>query len=133
FVCVSGVYSGEIVGGVFVTKRLLQPNIRIIKTFDDLSLGEQVLFHPVLFLKIELQAFRKHLEDIIYALFDRKSGALLAGMLLGSKDGFDKEYTERLRQSGLLHLVVASGGNIVLVSSMILFLMGKRFKRSWVF
>jgi len=44
--------------------------------------------------------------------FPEPQAALLNGMLLGIKSGFDDDFSNNLRQTGLTHIVVVSGTNI---------------------
>lgn len=44
-----------------------------------------------------------------------KEAGLLAGIVLGDKSGFDREFYQQLKDVGLVHLVVASGTNVMLI------------------
>jgi competence protein ComEC len=44
-----------------------------------------------------------------------KEAGLLGGMVFGEMGGFDKEFVSLLRNSGIIHLVVVSGSNIMLL------------------
>jgi len=52
---------------------------------------------------------------VIYQSLPGKEAGLLDGMLLGDKTGFDKDFWNQLKNSGLVHLVVVSGTNMMLV------------------
>ncbi|MDP4009571.1 MAG: ComEC/Rec2 family competence protein [Candidatus Shapirobacteria bacterium] len=54
--------------------------------------------------------------DFIYQTLPFREAGLLAGMLLGDKSGFDNTFYENLKQTGLIHLVVVSGTNVMLIS-----------------
>lgn len=59
----------------------------------------------------------------------RESG-LLSGIVLGVEDGIKDSFKEELKRSGMLHVVVASGSNIVLVAGIIfIFIKGLVKKR----
>ncbi|MBU4397353.1 ComEC/Rec2 family competence protein [Patescibacteria group bacterium] len=64
-----------------------------------------------------------------------KEAGLLNGIVLGDKDGFEYGFYKRLVDSGLLHVVVASGTNVMLISGLIIenlaYILGR--KRSIVF
>lgn len=49
------------------------------------------------------------------SLYSGREADIMAGVLLGSRDGFPAEFNRKLRQSGLLHLAAASGYNISIV------------------
>jgi competence protein ComEC len=52
---------------------------------------------------------------VIYQSLPGKEAGLLGGMLLGDKSGMDKDFWNQLQNSGLIHLVVVSGTNLMLV------------------
>jgi competence protein ComEC len=51
---------------------------------------------------------------IEYSLPPREAG-LLGGIIFGDKSGFEKGFYENLKNSGLVHLVVVSGSNVMLL------------------
>jgi len=55
--------------------------------------------------------------------------ALLLGIVLGSRQELSPRFYEALRQSGTLHLVVASGMNVTILGKVVLSVMLKRFRR----
>ena len=57
------------------------------------------------------------LMGVIYQSLPGKEAGLLDGMLWGDKAGFDKDFWNQLKNSGLVHLVVVSGSNMILVFS----------------
>ncbi len=57
-------------------------------------------------------------DSLIYVVNQSLPGTeagLLNGMLWGDKTGFSKDFYDQLKNSGLVHLVVVSGSNIILV------------------
>ncbi|MCW1949377.1 MAG: ComEC/Rec2 family competence protein [Candidatus Shapirobacteria bacterium] len=57
-------------------------------------------------------------DSLIYVVNQSLPGmeaGLLNGMLWGDKTGFSKDFYNQLKNSGLVHLVVVSGSNIILV------------------
>ncbi len=61
---------------------------------------------------------KQGLIDVVWrALPDREAG-LLSGMLLGVKD-FEGQFYNDLKEVGLVHLVVASGANVALITRMV--------------
>ena len=52
---------------------------------------------------------------VIYQSLPGREAGLLGGMLLGDKTGFDKDFWNQLQNSGLIHVVVVSGTNLMLV------------------
>ncbi len=62
-----------------------------------------------------LYGFRESLEARIATLYPEPHGALLAGLLVGSRAGFPESVQEALRRAGLTHLVAISGANITML------------------
>ena len=58
-------------------------------------------------------------KDILIYVINRSlpgtEAGLLNGMLWGDKTGFSKDFYNQLKNSGLVHLVVVSGSNMILV------------------
>ena len=57
-------------------------------------------------------------DSLIYVINQSLPGTeagLLNGMLWGDKSGFSKDFYNQLKNSGLVHLVVVSGSNMILV------------------
>ena len=49
-----------------------------------------------------------------------KEAGLVLGIVLGDKSGFSHQFYQKLIDSGLVHIVVASGTNVMLVSSLVI-------------
>ena len=49
-----------------------------------------------------------------------REAGLLAGMLFGEKSGFEKDFWADLKASGVVHMVVVSGTNVVLLSGILI-------------
>ena len=61
-------------------------------------------------------------NNLIYVInqsLPNKEASLLRGMVLGYQD-FDRQFYASLRNVGLVHLVVASGANVALISGMVI-------------
>lgn len=62
-------------------------------------------------------------EGLIYQinqLLPPKEAGLLSGMVWGEKNGFSKSFYEQLQITGLVHVVVASGTNVMIISRLII-------------
>ena len=73
-------------------------------------------------------------EDLIYVIERNLSGdeaAVLRGILLGDKSGFRKSLYENLKTSGLVHLMVASGSNVMLLSRWLIEGTARCWGRKW--
>jgi competence protein ComEC len=60
-------------------------------------------------------AIRQRFGKSLSSLYSFNEASLVAGMLLGAKESFSPGFYNQLQQSGLLHLVAASGYNISIV------------------
>ena len=58
---------------------------------------------------------RESLIGVVEQSLTMREAGLLKGMLWGDKSGFGKDFYNQLKNSGLVHLVVVSGSNIMLV------------------
>jgi ComEC/Rec2-related protein len=56
----------------------------------------------------------------IFQSLPSKEAGLLAGIVLGDKTGMDKAFYNSLVNSGVLHLVVVSGSNVMLVTKLVI-------------
>lgn len=68
-----------------------------------------------------IYVFREKLQNVYKKTLPIKEAALVAGMTAGTKFLIDKNFWEILKKTGTAHIVVASGTNVVLISS---FMMG---------
>lgn len=66
-------------------------------------------------------------------LLPQQEAALLAGITLGERAEFDKEFREQMANSGTTHLVALSGYNISVVAEAILLLCGFLMRRTAAF
>jgi len=63
-----------------------------------------------------ISAWRRRIEKVYRFSLPEPQASLMAGIVLGSKSGFPGDFYQALRQTGTLHVVVASGMNITLVA-----------------
>ena len=68
-----------------------------------------ILVYLAVFLRLE------DLINYIDKVLPPREAALAAGMILGDKKGFDKTLNMDLKNSGLMHLVVISGANLMIL------------------
>ncbi len=62
---------------------------------------------------------RERLSELVRRVYPPDESALARGMLFGDGSGISEEWNIRYRESGLSHLVVASGGNIAILAGML--------------
>lgn len=60
--------------------------------------------------------FRRKIEGIYRQTLPEPQASLLSGIVLGSKSGVPYDFYQNLRQTGTLHVVVASGMNVTIVA-----------------
>ncbi|MBI4057908.1 ComEC/Rec2 family competence protein [Candidatus Microgenomates bacterium] len=63
-----------------------------------------------------LPRMRAHIIAIFERTLPQSESSLLAGVTLGAKETIRQDFLESLKRSGVLHVVVASGMNVTLVS-----------------
>lgn len=63
---------------------------------------------------------RDSLIRVIYESLPRREAGLLAGMVAGDKEGIDREFWQYLKNSGLLHVVIVSGSNMILLGGIVI-------------
>lgn len=72
----------------------------------------------------------KFIENIYMTLPGEEAG-LLAAMVVGDKSGLGKEMYENLKNTGLIHLVVVSGSNVMLIVSSLIENLAGWLGRKW--
>lgn len=64
--------------------------------------------------------FRENLTARYQKIMPAKESALVAGIVLGDKSSISKEFNDEMIKSGTIHIVVASGYNVLLVGGTLL-------------
>jgi len=85
-----------------------------------------------LFISRVIYSLRRKVNLVYQRVLPEPEAALLAGIVLGVKSFLPAEFYSDLKKTGLLHVVVASGANIIFVSQGILFLLSSFFSRRQV-
>lgn len=75
------------------------------------------------------KSVRQKVEGAVISTLPSKEGGLLLGVILGVRDKIDKEYYEQLRNSGVLHVIAASGQNVSIAATMLLIIFSSFVKR----
>lgn len=57
---------------------------------------------------------------VIYQSLPPQEAGLLSGIILGQSSGMDKKFWSQLSSSGVIHMVVVSGTNVIILSSVII-------------
>lgn len=78
---------------------------------------------------------RDSLIGVINHNLGPEEAGVLRGILLGDKGAFSKDFYRKLIDSGLVHLMVASGTNVMLLSKLLIekssYLLGRRWAIVW--
>jgi competence protein ComEC len=80
-------------------------------------------------LKAALFSLRQRIISSFEKNLPMGEASLLAGLTLGEQSGFDKEFKEKMKNSGTTHLVALSGYNISILAIAVAALFGKFLKR----
>lgn len=102
--------SGE--KGVSYQEYLAIDGIYSLLNFPEISLLERNQGNPFLSLVFKL---RNNIETVVNQLIDEPRASLLVGIVFGIRRDFETTFYEALRKTGVLHVVVASGFNILVV------------------
>ncbi len=86
--------------GIFLMGNLSQPTVAVVSS------------PPPLYY---FWLLRRELQDSIFRLWPGDNGALVAGILLGTKEGLSPHLTESLQVTGLSHIIAISGYNITII------------------
>lgn len=74
---------------------------------------------------------RSDLIEIIERSLPSREGALMAGMVFGEKGKISRDFYNQLVESGLIHIVVVSGSNLMMLGKAMIELMAKFIGRIW--
>ena len=67
------------------------------------------------FVKSQLFNLRTKIRNIFQSILSKEKAAFLAGITIGSREDFSKEFKEKMSLSGTTHLVALSGYNITVI------------------
>lgn len=74
-------------------------------------------------------AVKNEAKNLFQSTLPPVSSSLLLGMVLGGKQGMPEDFLEKLRTTGVLHVIAASGMNVSFVAMMLVAGLGKFMKR----
>lgn len=81
---------------------------------------------------IQSTAFlRKKISDTFFKTLPRNEAALLFGIVFGGSSSFDPVYYQAFRNTGVLHVIAASGMNVTMVAGFLILLLSKFMRRQW--
>lgn len=74
-------------------------------------------------------SIRQRIVDFFQQKLDITSAGLLLGIVFGIKDNMPKEFLSQIQQTGVMHVVAASGMNVTMVSGFLFYFFILFFKR----
>ena len=113
----------QVINSFYLQHWLIFPDIVIVKKFSHQSFTHQILKYPFILVQNCILDLKSILQKKLVMVFDEDKANLISGMILGTKSSLSPVTYEKMQKSGLLHLVVASGGNIILVSTITMLLL----------
>ncbi|MGI5828339.1 MAG: ComEC/Rec2 family competence protein [Patescibacteria group bacterium] len=113
----------RVINSIYNEYLLIYPEIIVLKKFSDLSLKERLVSHPFLLAKQQAYLLQTKISRQYKLLFSKTNESIVAGMVLGQKNNLSTEVYNSLQVSGLIHLIVASGGNVAMISSILMILL----------
>ena len=66
-----------------------------------------------------LKFVRQKVLSAYKSVLPPREAGLIAGIVLGAEDGIDLDFKNELKKTGMLHVVVASGSNVILVAGIV--------------
>ncbi len=73
--------------------------------------------------------YKDSLMYVINQSLPPREAGIMGGMLLGDKSGFDQQFYKYLKNSGLIHLVIVSGSNVMLLVGGLIEILAQYFGR----
>lgn len=67
-----------------------------------------------------ISGMRSRISEVFQKNLSRNESSLLMGIVFGIREGMDKELSQAFRNTGVLHVVAASGANVSLVGGFLL-------------
>ncbi len=109
---ISGTLQRKVVNKWYSRFSLMYPSIKVIKAESSKIMG-----------------LRRKIEGGYNQVLSEPEASLLAGIVLGSKRGLPREFYDSLQKTGTLHIVVASGFNVMIIISFVIKMFAGIFKR----
>ncbi|MXY24555.1 MAG: DUF4131 domain-containing protein [Acidobacteria bacterium] len=70
-----------------------------------------------------MRAAVRHSINATVGTYDLQSAAIVTAVLIGDRAGLDPEMTDRLQRAGTYHVIAISGGNIAILTALLLLLL----------
>lgn len=105
---------------------LMYPDIQIVAKEDDLG-----FLSPNRLLAL-IHRFRRKIVSNFSSMLPEPQASLLSGVLLGMRSRMPEDFSQALRYTGTMHVVVASGYNVTVVTGVMTYLLLQIISRRWV-
>ncbi|MEZ4200191.1 MAG: ComEC/Rec2 family competence protein [Candidatus Paceibacterota bacterium] len=102
--------------------------VNYVLPFSDVEVIEQGAGNIIL---TKLFAFKRTFMDALEQVVEEPMVGLGEGLLLGVKRALGSELETVFRQTGIIHIVVLSGYNVMLVVAFVMYLLGSLLPRRW--
>jgi competence protein ComEC len=113
-------------GRVFDYKNYLRAQkVGLIVRYPEIELLATNQGNPII---SSLLGIKKEFETSLESNLPEPASGLALGLLLGVKGAISEELEDSFRRSGVIHIVVLSGYNIMLVVGFVLFILGRLFR-----
>ncbi len=116
-IIIVGSYKERVINPLYREKWLQAQDIKIVQKYDEKSVKISDIRSLLLEYRIRLFNLKQNLIKTFRQLFSLNSAGLMAGMVLGAGEEIPFSLYNSMKESGLAHLVVASGSNIALVAA----------------
>ena len=93
--------------------------LRYKNVFYSLEIKGDIEIKKSHFLFAKLSSLRKKIKEIISDNFYKDELAVIMGILLGEKEDLSKDFRKAVINSGVMHLLVASGSNVAYIATMV--------------
>jgi competence protein ComEC len=117
---VVGTLQRRVINPVNTQYWLINPEIKLVEKYQELPIQIRYKKYFIIEIKRLFLNLRHHLSSQYLKYFSKTYASLLSGMIFGIKEDIPTLVYDKLKDSGLVHLVVASGGNIAIFSSILL-------------
>ncbi len=137
YIQISGSIKKTLISFYEVKYSLINPNLNKINAdlITDKNLIKYKLYKLnncfIPFIDQKINNFRSLQINKLRTLFAKNVAGLIVGMSIGSKSAISIEFKKSLIESGLIHLAVASGTNIIIISSIIFSVISNRLNKKF--
>lgn len=116
---ITGKTEQRVINPLYKENWLLTKDIITLQKYTEISIKKRIINHPFFEVTYQLGCLQNYFTLQFQRLLSPATAGLLSGMVLGNKEALSYNLYEIMKNSGLAHLVVASGSNIVLFAAVV--------------